>query len=407
MKSIKKLIKKPLRIIRDRVMDIRSAYYIKRNIRGKNTDVIRIGFIVQMAEVWDKEVRIYEELRTRADVKTFLIVVPPYDFKTDKNTLSYENDPFLSIYPEAIKALQPDGKWIDIKKFNLDYLFFQRPYDHYLPKPLRSTELVKHTKCCYVPYGYAGSDVFNRGNTNLPFFRNMSFVFLESEYMKGVFKRSFEHRMMFKYQKYETLGYPDLEVYFDNPSRDEISNILWTPRWSYDPEMGGSHYFEYKDLPFFIKSHYSDIDVVFRPHPLMFDEFIKQGLMKQQEADDYKRRIREASIAYDSGTLISEAISRSDLLITDYSSIIINYFLTGKPIIYCKADYELNEEYSKIESCLYVAEDQQQIEAYIAMLLNGEDPLAEKRKALIEKYRLQHIGAAKRIVDCLLSVSQQ
>ena len=237
MKSIKKLIKKPVRIIGERVLDLRSAYYIKRNIRAKNTGVIRIGFIVQMAEVWDKEVRIYEELRTRADVKTFLIVVPPYDLKTDKNTLSYENDPFLSIYPEAIKALQPDGNWIDIKKFNLDYVFFQRPYDHYLPKPLRSTELVKHTKCCYVPYGYAGSDVFNRGNTNLPFFRNMSFVFLESEYMKVIFKRSFNNRSMFKHQKYETLGYPDLEVYFDIPSRDEIKNILWTPRWSYDPEM--------------------------------------------------------------------------------------------------------------------------------------------------------------------------
>ena len=44
---------------------------------------------------------------------------------------------------------------------------------------------------------------------------------------------------MFKHQKYETLGYPDLEVYFDIPSRDEIKNIIWTPRWSYDPEMGG------------------------------------------------------------------------------------------------------------------------------------------------------------------------
>ena len=116
MKSIKKLIKKPVRIIGERVLDFRSAYYIKRNIRAKNTGVIRIGFIVQMAEVWDKEVRIYEELRTRADVETFLIVVPPYDLKTDKNTLSYENDPFLSIYPEAIKALRPDGNWIDIRK---------------------------------------------------------------------------------------------------------------------------------------------------------------------------------------------------------------------------------------------------------------------------------------------------
>lgn len=403
--SIKGLIKKPVQIVRERALDFKSAYYLSRNFRTNNTDITRIGFIVQMAEVWDKEINIYEELKTRTNVETLLIVVPPYDLKTDKNTLSYESNPFLSLYPEAIKALRPDGSWIDIQKLNLDYVFFQRPYDRYLPKSLRSTELVKYTKCCYVPYGYAGSDVFNHGNTNLPFFRNMSFVFLESEYMKIIFKRIFNHKKMFKHQKYETLGYPDLEIYFNISSRDEINNILWTPRWSYDSKMGGSHFFEYKDIPFLIKENHPDIDVVFRPHPLMFDEFIKQGMMKRQEADDYKRRIRESSIIYDSGTIISDAISRSDLLITDYSSIIINYFLTGKPIIYCKADYDLNEEYSKIESCLYVAENQQQIESYLAMLFNGEDPLAEKRKVLIEKYKLQHVGAAKRIVDFLLSVS--
>lgn len=399
MRNIKKIVQQ----FREHLLDCEATYYLKKAGNRNKKSIIRIGFIVQMAEIWDKEIGIYDELKSRANVETVLIVVPPYDLKTSENSLSYDNNYFLKRYPDAVKALHRDGSVINIQELHLDYVFFQRPYDTYLPKELRSSEVVKHTQCCYIPYGYAGSDVFNGGNTNLNFFRNMSYVFLESDYMKFVFQKKYAHRMMFKYQHYETLGYSDLENYFEFLESKTIHNILWTPRWSYNPKLGGSHFFEYQELPFQIKEKYPEIEFVFRPHPLMFDEFVKQGLMKLDEADNYKNRIVESSIIYDSGTIISDAIRHSNLLITDYSSIIINYFLTGKPIIYCKADYELNEEYSKIAKCMYIAENEQQIKKYVKMLLNGDDPLAKVRSELIEEYKQQHIGASKRIVDCLLS----
>ena len=90
--------------------------------------------------------------------------------------------------------------------------------------------------------------------------------------MKSVFKEKYTGKKVYAYQHFETLGYPDLESYFDISGSSAVRNIIWTPRWSYDPKIGGSHFFEYKELPLALKEKYSEIGIVFRPHPLMFDE---------------------------------------------------------------------------------------------------------------------------------------
>lgn len=404
---INRIARFPFRIIRGFALNLRPFYYLKKQSQKKTSGKVKVGFIVQMPELWDKEVDIYDEMKKRDNIEVQLIVVPYTDYDNPDKTLSYDGNYFIEHYSDAVKAIDVDGNVIDIQGLKFDYVFYQRPYDHYLPRELRSTELVKSSKCCYVPYGYSGSDVFNGGNTNTSFFRNMSFVFLESDYMKKVFDAKFKKNFVYRLQHVVSLGYPNLARFFDIPKNICVKKILWTPRWSYDNRVGGSHFFEYKDTILKLKEDYSDIDMVFRPHPLMFDQFISKGLMTKKSMEAFKAELKKLSIVYDYDSMIVSAIADTDLLITDYSSIIINFFLTGKPIIYCRANYDLNEEYSKIESCIYVAENQQQIESYVAMLLNGEDPLAEKRKALIEKYKLKHVGAAKRIVDYLLSDSYQ
>ena len=146
---------------------------------------------------------------------------------------------------------------------------------------------------------------------------------------------------------------------------------------------------------------------MFRPHPLMFEQFINQGLMTADEEEAFKSKIREASIKYDSDSMISNAIHENDLLITDYSSIIINFFLTGKPIIYCKANYDLNDDYSRMAEGIYVAENSEQLSQYVKMLINGKDPLKEKRAEIISEYKKKHVGSAKRIVDCLTAAKNK
>lgn len=231
----------------------------------------------------------------------------------------------------------------------------------------------------------------------------MSFVFHDSDHMKGVHQKKFQNKGYYKYQHNMSLGYPSLVHFFSLKKRDDVMNILWTPRWSYDPEYGGSHFFEYKDVIIDIKRENPDRAVIIRPHPLMFDEFIKNGLMTKADVDEYKSKIKKLGIIFDNNSLIINTFDRSDLLITDFSTIIISYFLTGKPIIYCKAQYEFNPEFEKLAQGIYFAENEEQLREYTDMLLKGNDPLAEKRTEVIEILRKKHSGAAQRIVDYLLS----
>lgn len=400
--NVKKVIKYPFKAAKHVLMDMRALCYLLKNKKRKSSGRIKVGFIVQMPEIWDKEVAVYDLMREKDDIETVMLVVPPYDVAKSRIRLSYKDNYFLKKYPEAVKAIDENGKVCDVSSLELDYVFFQRPYDHYLPGKLRSTELVKFTKCCYIPYGYSGSDVFNEGNSNRAFFRNMTYVFLESTYMQDILTGKFALGSKLKLQHFLSIGYPDLEKYSDYSCGGDIKKILWTPRWSYDPKIGGSHFLEYKDLFLELKKEHSEMDFIFRPHPLMFGDLIKNGLASEQELEDYMAKLEEAAVVYDHDSMIEEAIAASDVMITDYSSIMINYFVTGKPIIYCKAQYGLNDDYKKMAEGMYVAENEEDIKKYVDMLIAGNDPKRKKRQEIVDKYKDIHKGSTKRIVKYLM-----
>ena len=116
IRLIKRAVKLPYVYTKESLADMKAAKYIKNNLEKKIGKKVKVGFIVQMPAVWDKEVDVYNEMKKRDNIETFLLVVPPYDFANKKFNFSYENNYFIENYPEAIKAIEPSGKVIDIKK---------------------------------------------------------------------------------------------------------------------------------------------------------------------------------------------------------------------------------------------------------------------------------------------------
>ena len=107
--------------------------------------------------------------------------------------------------------------------------------------------------------------------------------------MKNVIKKRFKKTSEKGYQHFEYLGYPSLEPFMKIKNRNEIKSIIWTPRWSYNKTIGGSHFIEYKDSFVSIKEKFSEIELVFRPHPLMFDNLIFEKRMTKSEVDEFKK----------------------------------------------------------------------------------------------------------------------
>ena len=74
---------------------------------------------------------------------------------------------------------------------------------------------------------------------------------------------------------------------------------------------------------------YDDMNVVIRPHPLTFSNMIKEGRMTEAEVVYYKKRLEDEGVRIDSNKMIEDTLFETDILISDYSAILIMYFLTG------------------------------------------------------------------------------
>lgn len=382
-------------------LKVRKKYHNKQNCNNLKS-VINVGFIVQLSSIWEKQVTVFEEMNERATFKTFLFVVPDYNFLDNDIALDYcAENYFLAKYSNAIKIFDDEKNIISLRDYDLDYLFYPRPYDHYLPAAIRSTEMSKFTKCCYIPYGISGADIFNGGNVYNSFFENIYFCFMDSSYSKELLSKEYRLSIKRGYQRVEYFGYPALDNYLDFPLRNEIKKIVaWTPRWSYDSQIGGSNFIEYKDD--FVNMLSDDICTgIFRPHPLMFDELERKGIFTKQEKMDYLEKLRKSHISMDIDSPIDYILHDTDILITDFSSIIIQFFVTNRPIIYCDKGIKVNILYEELLDYMYVAYNWDDVKKYFSMLVNGSDPKRELRTEYINRKYRKYVNSKVKIVDAI------
>lgn len=397
------LLRKIKRFVFRKIRDIRSRYYL-RKITSKSSakGVIKVGFIVQMPEIWDKQVDVYEIMCDTPGVEPYLVVVPPYNFdKKEFCKYGEEKTYFSEKYGNVIDAVSEDGKIIDIKKYSFDYVFYQRPYDVHLPKELRSSSVVKFSKVCYIPYGFIGANVFSNIH-HFDFYRNVYIGFMDSREESTSLNKLYNANTKKGYQQFVDLGYPVLEKFINMKCDGECKNVLWTPRWSYDENVGGSHFVEYKDEILKLNSLHKELQVTIRPHPLTLPNMIKEGKMTEQDVEKYKCDLKENNVIIDRNEMIEHSISNTDILITDFSSIMVMYFLTGKPMIYCKSELELNDIYKRMLEGVYVANTWEDVEKYIEEICSGNDYLKEIRQEIIETDFKNVKNSAKSIVDYII-----
>lgn len=396
---IRRVIGKLLRPIRNRLANNRALSNFKYESKIKrNSQKIRVGFIVQYIPAWNKFKTLYDVLAADDRFEVFIICVPD---RIVSNKLNNPNDQTNEIYDyyvnngyTAINALVGKNKWFDLKSLDLDYIFYPRPYNAFMPKEYVSSKVSRYTKICCIMYGMAMTEEILSTSLNIDFFRNVYCYFAESDSSakQNIANLKLGHEL--GYQKTVSLGMPvfaEILKQKDTPTdiwdfSKERFKAIWTPRWTTDLNLGGSNFFTYKDdLIAFAKSE-DDIGFVFRPHPLSFDNFIKNNEMTQAEVDDFKRTCDETeNLFLDESKEYVSTFWGSDVLITDISGILPEYFVTGKPIIYCATNMILTPaEHTKriLEGC-YIANSFSDIENYIKQLKSGNDPMKEVREKIV------------------------
>lgn len=386
----------------------RANYYKKRiqeeEIVTKKTKTV--VFIAMVPASWNSLKPVYEEAKRRTDIEEKLLIVPPINNSLDKSNFEY----FKTIEPNAVDAYE-NQKWIDLKKIKPDFIFQQTPYDHQLPRELRSSYTVKFSQICYVPYGYNSSpDKHLDIEYNEEFVMNVSKIFADNLTSYKYCLDRFTKQRGYHYIQVYNYGFPRFDFCRDK-NKKLIHNLnikrqfMWIPRWSVDSvNNDATSFFLYKEklIDYFVG--HPDCELVIRPHPLMFDNFVKLGIMTPKEVGMLKKEIqRIQNIRLDNAVDYWIEFDKTDVLIADYSSLDIEFFLTGRPIIYCGALDCFNKQTERMLREFYLANTWEELENHLDRLVRDNDYLYEKRQATIKEFLYENQDhVAKRIIDNLI-----
>lgn len=394
---------------------ILSRQIIDNRIRLKalRGEKIHVLFLCHRPAVWGSMKSIYERLCDDKNFKVTIVTIPQLTI-----TGEYDDEGVDSFFhgENTVQGYRRDtDTFIDLKELQPDYVFYQQPYNmNYIPE-YRSEVVSKYARICYLAY-FTYMDNLAQGNPYdecypLDFLRDVSYFFSqydsEAEYLQNRVATLQPYR-----PRIEITGYPkydSIECYREQDSdvwkNKEWSGhfrVIWTPRWTTNEHC--CHFFDYKDKILELCRRMPDIELVFRPHPQSWMEWEHTGEFTRVQAEQYRTEYDELNnAAIDNTAEYLGTFYHSDCLITDTSSLVPEYLLTGKPVIYCNREKSTNKFQRGIgfSDALYWVESWEELEKTILRLKHGEDPLREIRKDISTKYCDRKTTAGEKITEIL------
>lgn len=379
---------------------IQAYFNFKQERRIQRTgDKIRVGFMCQYIPGWGKMEPVYNRLKEDERFEVFLLCVPLHimnqELENKEDTTNDTYEYYVSHGYEAINTLVGKNQWLDLRTLNLDFLFFTRPYNNYMPKQYSSHEVSKYTKICVLLYAFTQLEDTYSSTLNRDFFCNVYYYFAENTHAMQKNISHFKKRHRKGIQKsvcYGMAGMEDVLRGKDAQSRSwEFSKqdfrVMWTPRWTTDSKLGGSNFFVYREALLDYAKGHLDMDFLFRPHPMMFENFIRTGEMTAEEVKEYKKKIEQMpNVSLDVEKEYAATVWNSSVLVSDISSFMVEYFLTGKPILYCASNMEceLAENAKELVKGCYVVCNKEEMFRVLEQLKKGEDPLRDTREKLMK-----------------------
>lgn len=383
------------------------------NRKKKQKDDITIVFMCQLTHVWSCVESIYEAALKDNQVKVYILAVP---IQWENGTV--ENDAYafckekgyevISAYDEKTKS------FFDLQRLAPDYVFIPRPYDVHLPETYRSKEVSKYTKVCYVCYAYTAEDGYILKTCfNKWFTTNCYFIFAENASTYEYCVKNHPISSKLGVRKIKQMTYPRFDLLERwqgcEPKHWKLSRgqvrkrIIWAPRWTTDENLGGTSFFKYKDFFFQFAEEHPDVEVMIRPHPLAFDNFIKEGLMSEADVTEYKENCNRANnLQLDERREYLDSFASADILVADMSGVILDFLAMGKPIVFCSYGQELNSANEKLIEGFYVPHNVEELNEMLDALIYNQDSKQDLRDAVTKEVLGTCDGnGGYRILECI------
>lgn len=381
---------------------------VKRNKRIKNNNKdnkkIRVGFYCDGGQFWSTFCDLYE-LMLHDDRFEPVVVAAPETFRNE--IYHYDAIDFLNGKGIPYVKAYDNGKWLNFKTLKLDYFFYNR---HYLSRQSKHSSFKvarKYSKICYIPYAIC-PQVGQVENTLCRFeeLRAFDFLFSENEMMTRIYNR-YKNVYDNVITKIETVGSPKFAYAVANANKEAchdkkyIQSILYTPRWCFNENTNS--FFDLKDYFFELVRNNKNIEYIFRPHPLMkqtVEEKIGPEFWEEfmAEFDKYENADVDLNTDY------MESFSRASVLVSDLSTMMFEFSVTEKPVIYMYKVNKFNEFGKEASKGYYYCYNADDVDKTLALLREGKDKFAEVRANISQKlYYNEGNHPAEQIRDVLLA----
>nr|WP_320193014.1 hypothetical protein [uncultured Desulfobacter sp.] len=309
---------------------------------NKGERIYNVVFFPYKASMWDSLESIWKACKQDPACVCHVVPIPyyEYDSTTKKWTYRYDGSEF-----------DPGVKIIDYKKYSIedempDVAYTHNPYDKFnrittIHPDYYSDNLKKFVKkLVYVPY-YLTSGFFAEGHLELPVYKNMDFMVVQSEAIKECFKNSKY------YNKILPLGSPKIDKVIHLVQDGVSIPESWMPALQNKKSLmlntslseilkGGNEYLIKIKTVFEAVKKRNDINIIWRPHPLLEATIksMRPGLWKALL--ELKVFFIETSIGViDQSPDLAKTIAISDGYIGENSSgsSVSNLFaVVGKPV---------------------------------------------------------------------------
>lgn len=360
---------------------------LMQGIESLPDDKLKVLFLPYKYSMWDSMRTIWEAAKNDERCECHLVPIPYFERNAQGQVekACYERED----YPSEAE---------DYRDFNMeqecpDIIYFHNPYDDInlvtsVHPRFYSRELKKYTDMLvYVPYYVAGisSDFMNMASVcSLPGCMNADRIIVQSKLLKKCYMQNgiTEDKLL-------VLGSPKIDAVLQ-PEVDKALISTWKKKLgdkkvllintSINGVLGISDHLKRIEQLLICLNGCSGIGYIWRPHPLLQATI---SSMKTAEQETYSRLLSlvehsENGIADYSHNLYS-AIEQSDGLVSDYSSVVMQYLFTGKPV-FCMKGTNKSGKYLFCDYLgSYFEEEAFTIEEFVLMLKKGEDPKRSER----------------------------
>ncbi|WP_455648566.1 glycosyltransferase family 25 protein [Kluyvera sp.] len=292
-----------------------------------------------------------------------------------------------------------------------DVVFLQNPYDEARPEAFRSDYLYRRgVKIAYIPYALDTGI----GEESMIYQYNL----LCQNIATWVFARSQRHKDEFAVQcqagnkhVYVT-GHPKFDYYesrYQSVARmgekNQVKTFLWTTHFVLPGDVKMYTTFNIYCNVFIELMMRDDIHLIIRPHPL-FKQWIHEA--SQIARDNYERLVRISAtrnnVTWDFSPTYQESFAKSDALIADAGSFLLEYLPSKKPILYLTHEncHGLNKTADFIYKNYDVAWQEEDIHRFVNNVVNNLDPMKSAREVILrEELCIDDTTAGEKIANII------